>query len=1178
MTDLATMAAKLAAPAAMTAFRRLRVSFEVPWRVQRFCRKSLLPVPRYWALRRFLSDFAVLEVFKSAELSRHRDLIAALPPAGLAPAWALSAEQARQLAFGMLTAFTSVISPNEVTQAEVRSQGARLEALYDERDVSAGAAEFDAALNAISRVRAHDARALGEIWPAVRRFVRELSASSDRAQLLTDWVASPPSWMGDTPAPALLWMAGVAEDLGCSTDAFVLIDRALDQGASPAAFWRLRRDMQVVPEDAAQQREALRPHLDTHPIARSITFFLDGDPDAALAELDAFQPSPVEQRYVDFLRCQVLLASGQLETALGIAEAELGVGFTGPAQFVADRLLALGSERTSTIHFAHLSRSLELALRVRDEARAWGGRSSAAALTAVQACELIGDLERALRLTRVAPDGEATIQEAAAPRIEEHRLTMAARVLSRVDAQSVIQGAGASAARVEAEALLAERDGDRTRAATLWQQASDMATEPQDIFRIAFHLAGHGTVAANVHQVDGADPELIADVELLAQLNSGVPGAVETLRGSVHRSRQLVYGLLDHLRSAGDMSLAGKVAAEAGERWADPELWFAAAELSHEAGDYEETVTAANNAQRVARADWPRRRHTRQLLMTALTEIGRWSQAAEVAADLLAETPNEPGARWALVTCQVRLGRDREAWSTFSDFPAGLVPRNPHEMTVRIHLWRNVENSSQSLQEILDLADNWPENRSVKLALVGALLFFTGEVPESLVERVGERVRSIIEEYPDVFIQQTFDQDDVEGFVQRMVDMLPDTSTIDENILNGGVPFGLAAAIHHRRLMEVLAARTGPLFANDARRFDDEVVTARGSRSSDVAIDSTAMMTLTYLDEATATLAAGYVGRLRAPLRQRIDAVASLDSLSSLSTVTVGRAPSGGPAVHQITEDEAVARRERVARTVDLYDSVRIVERTWESTIPEIGDSLDDFVWAEALDVAARFHGTVLWCDDFRVRQFATYLGVASVSTSALIEAMRLDRVLPADIADFSQSVLVSRGLVGGRFNAQHAVGAAELDGWRAAGSASYVAFGPQVSDAAAHIQFVATAMSRNIGTPDAIQQWAHSMAMWLVRAGGEENAQANLVMFLRAILLEPWVTAAEFPYVIAGIRDVTGDRELPDPLEAALRAHFQRLTLTLDHPMASAIVRGLVQYSSADDRTVATQAVMTRG
>ncbi|KJL28784.1 hypothetical protein RS83_02265 [Microbacterium oxydans] len=78
MADVAGVVGKLAAPVAASGFRRLRVSFEVPWRVRRFCRKNLLPIPRYWVLRRFLTAAAVLEVYKSADPSRHRELTAAM--------------------------------------------------------------------------------------------------------------------------------------------------------------------------------------------------------------------------------------------------------------------------------------------------------------------------------------------------------------------------------------------------------------------------------------------------------------------------------------------------------------------------------------------------------------------------------------------------------------------------------------------------------------------------------------------------------------------------------------------------------------------------------------------------------------------------------------------------------------------------------------------------------------------------------------------------------------------------------------------------------------------------------------------------------------------------------------------------------------------------------------------
>lgn len=1098
--------------------------------------------------------------------------------APLAPDWTLDQGQAEQLSFAALTAFTSIVAPREAVQAEVRSLGVRVTELYDERDLHASAAEFDKALHAMSKVRAEEARALVATWPAVQRFVREFDAATDRKQALRDWTVKPPSWMQETPASGLLWMADLAEENGMSKEAAVLIGTALDEGASPAAFWQLRQDLLKVPEDAAMQRDALRAHIDSHVIARAITTFLDGDPGAALTLLEDFNPGPQERRHAEFVRCQILSASGRIEDAFQLAHVELVDGAPGSAQFVADRLLALGSERTSASHFSLLRRGLELALKVRDEVREWGSRGSSATLTAIQACELLGDVERGLRLASRAPEGEATESEAKDPKIEAKRVTLAARVLSVEQGRLVVEDSRASCARSEAEAILAERSGDRAKAKVHWQQASEQAADPEDIFRIAFHLASHGIVATNISKVENARPELIEEIKLLAQLSTGEPGAMEALRGSASNSRQLVFGLLEHLQSVGDLTVAGKIAADAGERWADPDLWFAATELFHTANEHERAVEAARSAQRSSRADWPRHPRLRQYLLSSLSQLGRWSEAAEEAADLVAEAPSDVGGRWALVTCQVHLGREDEAWRAFAEIGERLTPRDAHEMTVRIHLWRTVEKSHESLPEILDLAERWSDDRSVKLALVGALLFFNGDVPEPLSDRVGDRVRAIMAEYPDVFIPQQFDEDDPLASVQRLVDQLPDMSGLDQRAAGGEAPFGLAPALYHRRLLHTLVSRSTPLFANDADRFEDEVSAARASRRLDGSIDSTAVVSLAYLDEALATRAIGYLGRVVAPLRQRVDANASLDELSSLSTMTVGRAPNGGPSIHRITDEEAADRRDRAARCVALYRALHVVERTGESSIPDLGELLNDFVWAESLDLAVAAPGTALWCDDFRIRQFGSALGVKSFSTSALLEAMRRDGVLAEELAAHAQAVLVTRGLVGGRFDAALAVDAAGLDGWRASGVAAFVAYGPREDDAKPLIDFVATAMKNNLEAPDVVRGWAHSMTLWLVRIGGEENAEANLVMFLRALLQQAWLTGAVFPFIMDGVRDVTDERGLADPLEGALRAHFKTLTLLLEHPMASAVVRGLVQYGTADDRSAATRAILVGG
>lgn len=1182
MSEIAILVAKVAAPiAAKAAVRGIRGglrTLDVAWRARKKSRKEGLPIPALWAFRRFLAANDVVGTFASGSVDRLNQLAEVLRIAQLGKHWAPTVEQSQRfLVEVLLAAYTRSLPSNVATEVQVRGALAELKSYIETHETRASSTEFEAALRSMPLPTADSARALEHTWPAVKRFAREFAAASDRRQALRDWVADRPTWMVGAPAPAVLWVAGLAEDLGLRSEAAGLISEALNDGASPAIYWRVRSGLFAAQETVEEQRSALLPYVELHPAARAIVSFLEGEAKSALEMLAQWEPSsPSERAFHSYLSCQLHVATEDYDSAVQIARADLRIGYARPAQYLAERLLVRGNPRTSAWHFQQLETSLSLAIAVRDSLRTWGGPSGNAVVAAMKAAEVLGQSDRAWSLSQVEPRGEATLEEANKKDVKERALLLAAELRPLEEATQLLDSAPDSLARVQGRALLAERHDDATNAVQCWREAIARAVDPEDILGIGYQLARHGIWAAELEQIKDTLPAEVEELRLLASLNAGTPGELEALRGAARQSRPITFGLVSYLQRSEEYRQAALVAADGGERWGDADLWLVAAREYLRTDQPEPAADAARRALQVRIAGWSNEQTAHLVLIEALSLAGRWSEAADAAAIAMSWSPNSAAACWALVTCQIHLGRIRDAWETYTTIGGRPDPRNVREAAMRIGLWREFEVSEESLRVLFELADRWPESREVKLATAFALLFFPGNLSETGRETVRTRLGALMAELPDVFRLQEFDIEDPVGSLDRMVTDLPDTSEVDRQIGEGSLPFGMAASIHHRGLAEVLVCRTTPLFANDSTRLEEEVSVARGVRTTEIVVDVTAVVALTYLDESLATQLMGYPGAVSAPLRQCLDVAEAVESLGHLSTMSVGRSAGGTAVIHRISDEEATTRHRQALEVQSRFDSMRCIERTWSPRVPELGKDRDDFLWAESLDLAFSNPPQALWCDDLRVRQLGIEFGIPVFSTSALIEAMRRDGVVSDDVATHMQAVLITNGLVGGAFNRSLAETAAELEGWRPGGVATYLAWSPPAEQPESRVRFAFEALRHNVDDPSALQDWSSAVAFWLVRVGGEENAEGNLVVLLRMMFSQQWLTADALPFVLAGIRAISSSRELPDPLENALRLHYQALASVIEPRLASDLLSGLFRSAASDDRSLATRIILT--
>jgi predicted nucleic acid-binding protein len=1092
----------------------------------------------------------------------------------------LSVEEGRTLCGIFLAGFTRELSTNEATELQVGAAISQLKDFYSRRGLEANGAAFEQALRKTPPVLQQGCRDLLAIWPLGSRVLIELDNARDRPQVLQDWMESPPNWMAETPAGGLLWLAELADAYGLLTVSAGWIDQALSAGASPASYWQFRHALLTTDPTAEAQSAAFAPLRHKHVAAEAVMLFLEGDRPGAIALLEAWQDSH-ETRYerntIRFLQCQFFLAGGQYDDARRVAEEALADGHWDAAQLYADRLVDRGSPRTSRTHFTQLEYAFSLSLRLRDYLRGWEGPSSVPALTAIKAAGMLGNRRQAWRLSQTEPEGLALASEAASPAIKAENLILTAETRPLSEAALLVDTAPESLAKLQSQAIIAERSDEPQAAVAAWSAAIKRAREPDDLVGIGFNLARHGVFAKELTSLGDDQAGLIDEIRAVARLHKDIPGQFEELRGAASSSRSVTFALVSYLRRQGELAQLARLAEAGGERWDDATLFLEAARAYFDEGLLDDSLRAARGAARVASPSWGGLLDTHLAIVQILTTLQLWSEAADVAAAAFAQFPEDDNACWALAICQLSLERREDAWQTFSSFGGRPSPRTEQQASALIRLVGEFDLATDSIKSIVRTMKEWPSSRQVKLAFAHTFLYNRRDLPDPFREQIASLMANLIAELDDVFVPHRFDSNDVRGSLDALVERLPDTSFLDRQVLEGTLPLGVAASIHHRSFAELLTTRSLPLFSDDPTVFEREVRAARDARVGDVTVDLTAVDTLGYFDAPIASVLRGYARSLHAPLKQRTDAAEAVRSLSAFSTMSVGRSRDGTAVVSAITDAEAKSRHSRASALLAQYEAMSIVERTWDSAVPELGEHLDDLVWAESVDLALSISST-LWCDDVNVRRIAADLGIKAFGTFALIEALRRDEVIHDDLACFLRARLISRGLVGSGFNRNDATAAAELESWKPSGAAAYLAWGPPDDDPEARLKFAEETLRRSTAEPDMMRDWSAAIATWLVRTGGDEHAGGNLVVFLRRVLSAPWLAPEQLPFIVDGIRLVTDSRNVSDPLEDALRSHYRDLSHSYEPRLAFAAVRGLVSAMPSADRGAATRVVFSSG
>ena len=1035
-----------------------------------------------------------------------------------------------------------------------------------------GSSSFDSDVLRINPTLAADARSLLPQVPSIARIVSLLVRTSDRAALLKDWSSHLPTWIA-SDASIYGWLGEAAVDVDANECAVEWFDRAIDAGAQPRGYWMVRRVWAAKLGQDASATEYLAP-VANHPLVQAVspgsTF------DERIALLDAWEPSSASQSAIRVqLALQFKKDADYLDDVIrdGVS-AWRSENFSGAAIMAVEALLRRSGTKSSS-KSNDLGQALSLALDVRNSRRAWGSSSGVAVARAMHVYMLLLDPERAWSLSQLEPDGEATPAEFYHPDVREAAVVLMAERGSVEMALGQLDASFSEAARLQVQAREAELLLDHETANTLWAQAIAATDDWNDKSVLCIRLATKGVLDPFVDELRVDNPEIAEEIALVAALFGGKQGAEQRARDAAIDNPRIAHLLISFLAKNDRHEDLVFVAERAGETWQDPDDWHKAARSHQVLGRLDLARDRAQRALQLASPEWGDRFSALGLLFEIEFQNQDWTAAAIHANAMVQARPNNTSARWALVIVKYYAGNEDEAFSAWKDAPSMLLPSDHVHAAVWFALFRLRGSEMSTLEDALATARQYSSDSQVRSLAAGA--FLMAPITEPPDSRISDLLAEFEREYPDDhgFTRIEIDSDDPSDILAKLDDASGgprDYTAIEESLENGTLPIGFVAKITGRHLVEALLLRmssarfVGPVDPISERGFVD------ANAGKVVVLDATAVVTLATLPEDIGNLLYATFAGGRTSSRQLMDANSSRESLGRDSG---GRfVPSGPGRPPQFILDNPDERFELGEFAKQVVWWFRKTDRVagvaaQARTLDALGDA--DGAWIGALEVSIT-SGQAFWCDDRATRQLAAAEGIAAFGTSSVIEHLRSNGAISAELADSIEASLLMRSAVGIPYRFGAYALALSLNAFSPRGiSTALVHSGPD--DVANKLSQITLAMGR-AENPEWIEEWARAGVQYVSRASLSGQETANAIIFIGNVVRHSWVDATTLPFIVSGAKRAAGSA-WPEILRESLRQFVNLLESSTGPDLARKYVLGLIGRLSAEDHQIGLEVVL---
>ncbi|MFC9559857.1 tetratricopeptide repeat protein [Agromyces sp. NPDC056965] len=1022
---------------------------------------------------------------------------------------------------------------------------------------------------------ADDARALRQRHgDTIDRLIHELEHSPDRAATLRSWSKTPPPWLsseGDIAG----WIGELAANLDRPESALPWFDRAVTAGAVPAEYWRARQ-MQLSNAASDQSNVESLDDLADDPL---IAALIRGSFEERLSNIRAWQPQTATQRsYQASVVTQFLLNLLESDEAISYGTTAFNeYSYSGAGMNAVEALIQRSARRPET-HAEDTAAAYTLAVRIRDARRTWGLSSGSAVAKAIKAAMMLSDIDRA-RMLSSAP--EATDDEIRHPEVRNEMATVMMLGGDIQASRQFIDDQTPRTLQLQIDSREAELLDQQDEANRLLAEAIDATNDWNERAPLCFRLALRGVVHPFVEDLRIDNPEIVQEIELVADLNSGRPGAEAKARAKSTERPTLALSLIARFEAAGRWTEVIFTAEQAAQQWSDPDFWLKAARAYLAQGDHPNAVDRASKALQVGGQAWGNRADAHIVQIEAASAVGDWPTALVNARALIQIRPESDTARWALVQIHRMSGDVDQAWSEWKAGNQRPRPRNQTEANIWFELFRLHGPDMATLSEFFDVVDQFSQVAETRNLALGALAFAPqGETEESL--NLSTLLDRFEKEYPEeqhaIWRIQT-DAEEPEDILKQLDAAIGPRQellgTLDEHVRSGTLPIGLAAQLGGKHVAELLTRRhKSPRFAGsmDGDERQDEAVGA--ALQLGAAVDVTALFTLTLLSTDESNMIVAALPRMVATPAQMLDASANRERYSTRFDAEFIQSTTTTEASVLLKDPiELNVQRNVAGRLVEWFR--RVERRSARPSSPKIAEQLDldDHTWASAIDLA-KDADLPLWCDDAATRRLADDQGVRSFGTPALIEFLRRTRHISEASADNLDAQLIHNWTVGIEYRAIVFDLVARIDQHAPLGLTAAIEFGGP-RHAREKVDFAVKAMGIVASMPDQLGGWTSTAFRYLAGIADAQATIENHVVLVREVLLQPWMTASYLRFIAAAGRSVAADHWL-DAFERGFAEMYSRVSQHSDRSSAAGWALGLTAELEPAERQAALRAVLS--
>jgi tetratricopeptide (TPR) repeat protein len=678
---------------------------------------------------------------------------------------------------------------------------------------------------------------------------------------------------------------------------------------------------------------------------------------------------------------------------------------------LAHALIAQAAGGGSVVAARDRLRAQELAREVQLEVRQWSGPSEKALSVLLKAHLIIGAFKEMVRLaTPESLGGAALDREASFGEVAVAGAEAAVAMRDRPRAASFAGLVTGTSAEVFIRALALDASVPVTDQAAAWRDALASAITFEQQRGALYHFAALGELqAADLaagtarHAIDEIQAEVLS--ARCDAARGEVEPAVMRLRRHADTNSAAAEMLVEVLVQAGRTDEALAECDRAVNRFGAGTIAHDKLNILAQAGRIDEADAFAIRLLAGPDLAAEQRVTLRQRLIHNSADGGDWRAAEDLCREALAESPDDPGFLWGLITAQANQGHLDQAWSTYRQLHPPVAAPELTELWMALH--SRFGFTGEDVATALDFIDRWPDSPDVGGRILTAFLELGGQqrpdgkpvLPDLSPETLG-RFQAELKSYAlrnpgsALTMIDLGDVDLVQVIRAQLVPHAGDLNRAADLVREGRLPLGalaVAASRPYAAMLIELAVGMQYAVTADSTAFQQEAATARRAVNGEVVTEASALAVATVLPGRWPALRAAF-STVRLPRPALVDIDQARKDLARIpgSTYSVGYDPQTDTLV--LREVSLAEHQHLHGRGAALDEAAR--QLTITDLPAETGAPNPHQAWSSAITLAAQ-RRLPLWSDDVAVRSVAASRGVSAFGTYALLAALTEAGLIP---------------------------------------------------------------------------------------------------------------------------------------------------------------------------------------